>query len=110
MDGLRERVLQLAKEKGLTQRDMEEAAGVAHSTYDGMWERGTVTLARLEGMAQRLGIDVLTLLGASTVRDPIVRVAEPAASYGTPRPRYIEERVEWLEAEVRKLKEQQRAR
>lgn len=106
MEGLRERLLSLARSKGLTQLDLEQAAGVSHSTYNGMWERGTVTLERMERIAERLGMTLLDVLGGEAKGDT---VSEPAGAY-SPRPRYIEERVERLEVELRKLKEQLRNR
>lgn len=94
MERLRKRVLDLAAERNLTQKDMERAARVAHSTYDGMWERGTVTIVRMERIAKRLGMDLLTLLGANGAK----------ATIGVPRPQYLEERVDLVEREVRSLR------
>ena len=98
MERLRKRVLDLAIERNLTQRDMEKAARVAHSTYDGMWTRGTVTLIRLERIAQRLGIDVVQLLRGEG--DALL----------APKPKYVEERLEQVEREVRNLRNELKKR
>lgn len=103
LERLRRRVLALAEERGLTQRDMEKAARVAHSTYDGMWKRGTVTLLRLERIAKRLGMDLATVLSGGKVSTGAVSVvSEPQSAYG--QPVYLEQRVERLEAEMRQMK------
>ena len=96
MERLRRRVLELAAARDLTQKDMERAARVAHSTYDGMWERGTVTIVRLERIAKRLGMDLLTLLGGEGMQSPVVK------------PAYVEDRLEAVERELRSLRQQLR--
>lgn len=107
MEDVRERVLRLARAKGLTQGDLEKAAGVSHSTYDGMWKRGTVTLPRLQAMADLLEEDIINVIREPEVpRAPIAVVGEPPAAYG--KKRYLEDRLDALEVEVRKLKEKTR--
>lgn len=104
---MRERVNRIREQKGILQLELEKAADVAHSTYNGMWDRGTVTLARMEAIAGRLGVSLVELLSDQpTPHDAGLDAPRPAPA----RPRYLEERVEWLEAELRKLKEQLRPR
>lgn len=97
LERLRRRVLALAEERGLTQKDMEKAARVAHSTYDGMWKRGTVTLLRLERIANRLGMDLIALL-----RDGEGFALQPKAAYIEDRMAEVETKVRQLELQLRK--------
>lgn len=107
MKGVRQRITRLAEERGKTQLDVEKAAGVAHSTYNGMWDRGTVTLERIERIASFLEVDVVDLLMDRATPPGSGQAAEPIAPHGQ-RPKFLEERIAFLEAEVRKLKEKAR--
>lgn len=94
---VRNRVEALMKERRLRVADMCEATGLSNSTYYSMWHSESVTLERLAAMAKVLGVSVSNLLGE--VQDVGAPAAEPAK-----RPPYLEERIERLETELRKLK------
>lgn len=106
---VRDRVNRLLKAKGITQREVEQAAGVAHSTYNGMWERGTVTLERMQAIAERLGVDVVDLLRDQAPHTDAM-TAEPAPNYGLGKLEVMEQRLARLELELRQLREKLRTR
>lgn len=110
VDGLREKVAEILAAKGLKSADLIRGIGMSTSTYYDMWKSGYVTLDRLIAMADFLSVPPSVLLPgepAESGNDPGSTVSEPAPTYGK---RYIEQRIEWLETEVRKLKEDARPR
>lgn len=100
------RVEAMAKARGFNKRDLEKAASMSHSAYHEMWDKGTLTIPRLERMADLLGVSVVDLLQDAVEPAGKVQVKEAPARYGGQR--YIEDRLADLETEVRKLKERLR--
>lgn len=95
LEQLRARLLVLAEERGLTQRDLEKAAMVSHSTYDGMWRRGTVTIPRLRRIAELLDLPLGYFLP--------VEHQYSAGDTVEKRP-YVEDRLELVERDLRILR------
>lgn len=100
------RVEAMAKARGFNKRDLEQAARMSHSSYHEMWDKGTLTIPRLERMAELLNVNVVELLQDEPVPAQVTIASEPPPQYG--RKRYLEDRLSDLETEVRKLKEKLR--
>lgn len=113
IEELKARVDKLLEERGLKASDLIAHLGIAVSTYYDMWKNGYVTVDRLRAMADFLKVTSAELLEGKealigTMEPEVERVAEAPGHYG--KKRYLEDRVEWLEGELRKLKEQMRPR
>jgi transcriptional regulator with XRE-family HTH domain len=107
---VKSRIDQLLEERGLRTADFIRGIGMNVSTYYDIWKRDYLTLDRLVAMAEFLSVPPSALLPgepAESWNDQGSTVSEPAPTYGK---RYIEQRIEWLETEVRKLKEDARPR
>lgn len=104
------RVEALLKEKGLKVSDLVEAMGIGTSTYYDMWSNGYVTIDRIMAMAKAFEVSYTRLMPVAEYAEPVVMaMASEPEPQRSPK-RYLEDRVEWLEAEVRKLKEKSRPR
>lgn len=107
---IRARVVALVDQQGLTVAELTRRLLMTSGGFYKMWNNGTITAARLVAIARILNVSVAQLLGRAA-DDPVASpiVSEPdAPAYG--RPRFLEERIAYLETEVRKLKEQTRTR
>lgn len=96
-------------EQGITHKVLQARLGFkGASGYWKMYSNGTLDLRKMVSIATALTVaPERILMGTPIDQQPSMStLAEPAVPYGSAV--YIEQRIEWLEREVRKLKEQQR--
>jgi DNA-binding Xre family transcriptional regulator len=102
---LKARIDALRIKRGLTEKWLYEKVDMTKTGYRQMWERDTLRVVILEDIARHLGTTLVRLM---IEEEEPAQAADAAATYG--RPRYLEERMDELEAEVRALKERLRTR
>lgn len=104
---LRARLNELLEREGLTHADVWRGIDMTESGYYRMLKNGSMDVLTLVAIAGVLRVDPGQLV-SDRVKPADAMASEPPVEYGTKR--YLEQRVEWLEAEMRKLKEQFRPR
>ena len=105
VSAIKQRVDNLLAQQRRTAKWLYEAIGMSKAGYNQMWERDTIKVVTLQAIADHLSVG-LSLLLYGEQETQALTMAEPSAPYG--QPRYIEQRLEELETEVRKLKERLR--
>lgn len=108
VEQLKARLDAILERTGKTHTDVWSALPMTESGYFKMWRRGSIDVRTLLGISRITGVDACELLGISRLQvAQLSTAAEPAAEYGTGT--FIEQRIERLEVELRKLREQVRA-
>lgn len=105
---VRSRIVKALEARGWTIVDLTDRVGISEGGFHSRFREGSLQLRTLEAMAKALDLPVGALLPNSQLPEEAAVVAEPQATYG--KPQYLEQRVERLEVELRKLKEQLRPR
>lgn len=101
---IKTRLVGMLEERGMSAAELVRRIGMTGGGWHKMWNNGTLTAGRLSAIAKAMQVPVSVILGEAS---PENVAADPQASYGK-RP-YIEDRIERLEVELRKLREQVRA-
>jgi DNA-binding Xre family transcriptional regulator len=89
----------LLDKRKLTEKWLYERIQMSKNGYREMWERGSVKATALQDLADAFGVQLDQLLTGEAVAAQVA--AEPAAGYG--RSRFLEERVDELEARMQAL-------
>ena len=98
------RIEQVLVAQGKTHTHLWSGLGMSESGYWRMLKNGTMDLRRLASMAAFLDVTVDVLLPAGAGTAPAGQsLNEPPPVYG--KPKYLEDRMTYLETELRKVKE-----
>lgn len=101
---IKTRLVGMLEERGMSAAELVRRIGMTGGGWHKMWNNGTLTAGRLAAISKAMQVPVSAILGEAA---PTNIAADPQASYG--KHPYIEQRIERLEVELRKLREQVRA-